>query len=251
MQDQIARKSLRQADTLAIKSNRSIILDVFSAGLICLNKVHITACCFYEYFGVCRQQRAETEYLRSRRPVTRYGMNVLPMKRNTAKVFVLFVLFLLVCGLTACRDAEIEESATAAVTERVYVDPATPTAAPEDSLLPLLTPRSTGAQDEPDFYAEVITLDREGGAIAINLAGDSVDIVKSVSVLSVSENGKNADFRIMTQQEVENLEAKYRTSVYLAVMLRQPRSGIYTFELSVIFNDDSSCKTQFKASLEF
>ena len=123
MQDQIARKSLRQADTLAIKSNRSIILDVFSAGLICLNKVHITACCFYEYFGVCRQQRAETEYLRSRRPVTRYGMNVLPMKRNTAKVFVLFVLFLLVCGLTACRDAEIEESATAAVTERVYEIP--------------------------------------------------------------------------------------------------------------------------------
>ncbi len=183
--------------------------------------------------------------------MTRYGMNVLPMKRNTAKVFVLFVLFLLVCGLTACRDAEIEESATAEVTERVYVDPATPTAVPEDSLLPLLTPRSTGAQDEPDFYAEVITVDREGGAIAINLDGDSVDIVKSVSVLSVNENGKNADFRIMTQQEVENLEAKYQTSVYLAVMLRQPHSGIYTFELSVIFNDDSSSKTQFKASLEF
>ncbi len=189
--------------------------------------------------------------LRSRRPVIRCGMIVLPMKRNAAKAFALFALLLLVCGLTACRDAEIEESATAAVTERVYVDPATPTAVPEDSLLPLLTPRSTGAEDEPDFYAEVITVDQEGGAVAINLDGDSVDIVKSVSVLSVSENGKNADFRIMTQQEVENLEVKYQTSVYLAVMLRQPRSGIYTFELSVIFNDDSSCKTQFKASLEF
>lgn len=229
-----------------IKSEYNI--NVFSAGLLCLKYILQHAAL---YFGVCRQQRAETEYLRSRRPVTRYGMIVLPMKRNTAKVFVLFVLFLLVCGLTACRDAEIEESATAAVTERVYVDPATPTAVPEDSLLPLLTPRSTGAEDEPDFYAEVITVDREGGAVAINLDGDSVDIVKSVSVLSVSENGKNADFRIMTQQEVENLEAKYQTSVYLAVMLRQPRSGIYTFELSVIFNDDSSCKTQFKASLEF
>lgn len=150
---------------------------------------------------------------------------------------ILLCFVIIFCALmTACMQELPEATATPEITKRV-IPTAVSTPSPTP-VLPLLTP-SVSLSQVPDL--ELILLERNPGEaiIVLNLSDNSVDLVKSISVKCINNNGSPINFLPLSQEDTAAYETEYLIGIFYAVKVDVAQEGIYAFSIDITLTDNT------------
>ena len=158
-------------------------------------------------------------------------------------ILILFCLF-----LTGCIQSEDPTATpTVIVTKRVIID-TTPSPSSTENI-PILTPKvSNTANLEFDVFA--IERNLNGTVIGINLDGNSVDFIKSISIVQITYKDTALNFIPLTNDEILALENKYLGSIYYAAIVDTSYNGIYTVKINVILSNGQTKSTVLYGNVE-
>lgn len=162
-------------------------------------------------------------------------------------ILLLFCILLISTGCFA--DYDETSTPTPIVTKRVIEDE---TSTPfVTNTVALLTPKPTTDNETLEF--SIVALEQSGGYsyIAINLDGDSVDLVASLTLLSAEVENAAVNFIALSQSEILALENKYMASIYTAYRLHTTADGLYSLKLQVSLADGSTKEITISQNLDF
>lgn len=163
-------------------------------------------------------------------------------------------ILLILCGiLCGCMQQELPDATATAAATRRPSEPeltASPIASPT---LPLLTPKASYASEAPEFSAVVL----EGSeatrvaTVAILLEGNSVDIVSTIEITSVTWRGSAISFRPLTQDEITSLEDKYSTSMFYGAVINSYNNGTYELTLKVTHKSGEISQANISVEIDY
>ena len=161
---------------------------------------------------------------------------------------ILLTAMILAAGCFADIE-EPQQTPTPPVTKRVYEDE--PTSSPSPSVsYALLTPKPSAQEEYIDFSIFVIEVYSGQTAVAVNLGGDSVDLVRSASIEDISFENRNVNFITLDADRIAELEDKFAASIYLAAVMDSTATGEYSFSLDIVLNDGSQRRLTVREILE-
>lgn len=150
---------------------------------------------------------------------------------------IILCLAIVFCTLlTACMQDIPEETATPDATKRV-IPTLTPTLSPTPPL-PLLTPDS-GAEQAPDLELIVLEKTNNNAVIVLNLADDSIDLIKSICVDRIKQGDTYVNFMPLSQEDITLYEDKYLIGIYYAINADIKQNDSYTFFVDIALKDNT------------
>ena len=150
---------------------------------------------------------------------------------------VILCLLIIFCALfTACMQDLPDATATPQVTKRV-IPTITVTPMPTPTL-PLLTP-APSSQLAPDLDLIVLEKSDQKAVIVVNLADNSIDLVKSISVNHIKYDGNAINFLPLSQDDIALYEENYLIGIFYAVSADIKQNGNYTFLIDITLTDNT------------